>query len=691
MEKAQSNPGFTQGNFSRRLFLKNAPAALAGTTALAGVLFVHTNEFAVADGGGESPKSGLGSTLPAAQALLDRLVQVPRQFQVLQCSSHNKEGHNGDADMPLYIDANKDEVLFDAAGPGCVRSIWGTNFAHDAVLKFYFDGEQEPRYRINEIDFFSGRHPLFPLPLNSYELRGHYGDKPYAGNSFVPIPFSKSLKIAVAGSSRFFHVLYELYPHGAPVTTFNGREDRTALLESFQQLGGVSAPGPENELLSFSSPYNGSPREIILFERQGSPGIIRGITIEADDSEEFFQNTEVAMRWDGHLRDDVRAPTGMLFGSANRAYDVASLPVIVQKLPAERVRLHCAFPMPFWREARIVWRNLSGQPMGSMKVQLNIAPNQIPEGQGSYFTTLYHKGETTYGRDWPLYATPGAGWFVGVVQSMQYEHYCEGNEHFYIDGAVSPQINGTGSEDYYLGCFWPNRHYSSPFATCAGDIQAEGGGQQSGAYAVPSSYARFHLEAPIPFFRSVDARIQHGEMSDIRSNYRSLAFCYLRRRPAMRETDFLKVGNATSEKAHHYSAVHSELTGIVTAHPEGDYFETSEDEHGRRHSGGHINFTAAIDPQNDGVRLRRRLDQAGAPQAAEVYVDGAFAGCWRHGYQNRQLRWFDSDFDIHPKHTRDKTALAVKLVVSSAPDLGAFLDFHYRIFCFEKDTEPVIQ
>jgi hypothetical protein len=97
-------------------------------------------------------------------------------------------------------------------------------------------------------------------------------------------------------------------------------------------------------------------------------------------------------------------------------------------------------------------------------------PSLIPQFRfrGLYFTTLYHKGETTYGRDWPLYDSPGTGWFVGVVQSMQYEHYCEGNEHFYIDGAISPQINGTGSEDYYLGCFWPNRQYSSPFASCAG-------------------------------------------------------------------------------------------------------------------------------------------------------------------------------------------------------------------------------
>jgi hypothetical protein len=99
--------------------------------------------------------------------------------------------------------------------------------------------------------------------------------------------------------------------------------------------------------------------------------------------------------------------------------------------------------------------------------------------------------------------------------------------------------------------------------------------------------------------------------------------------------------------------------------------------------GGQIEFSVATNPQNAGVRLRRRLDQAGLPQAAEVYVDGVYAGCWRHGYQNGHLRWFDSDFDLHPKHTRGKTKLKITLKVAGGPGAGPFLDFHYRVFCFE--------
>ena len=76
----------------------------------------------------------------------------------------------------------------------------------------------------------------------------------------------------------------------------------------------------------------------------------------------------------------------------------------------------------------------------------------------------------------------------------------------------------------------------------------------------------------------------------------------------------------------------------------------------------------------------------GMPQTAKVYVDGAYAGMWRHAYQNGHLRWFDSDFDISSKYTRGKSTLALKLEVVDTPDCSAYADFSYRVFCFEKET-----
>jgi len=58
-----------------------------------------------------------------AYALLEKLVRILPQMSVLQASSHNKKGVNGDAGWPLYKDSHGDEVIFDAAGPGCLKSL----------------------------------------------------------------------------------------------------------------------------------------------------------------------------------------------------------------------------------------------------------------------------------------------------------------------------------------------------------------------------------------------------------------------------------------------------------------------------------------------------------------------------------------------------------------------------------------
>jgi len=119
----------------------------------------------------------------------------------------------------------------------------------------------------------------------------------------------------------------------------------------------------------------------------------------------------------------------------------------------------------------------------------------------------YRDGRTEMARDWLIIDAPLArDAFWAWLQTMNGSHYCEGNERFAVDGAAMPQVHGTGTEDYYLACLWPNPNYNKPFAGCVGDITKIPG---------PACYYRFHLEAPLPFYSALDARIQHGATSDI--------------------------------------------------------------------------------------------------------------------------------------------------------------------------------
>ena len=636
--------------------------------------------------------------LSAAEAsvapLFEKLLRVPEHVQVLQSSSHNKTGHNWDEYWPQYVDANGEEVLLDVTGPGCVKSMWGTNFDPNGVIKFYFDGEATARYETKIVDFYKGGLAAFPTPLVSYERRGKYGDRPFAGNAFVPIPFEKSLKITVQGVAHFYHILYEKYPLGESVESFTGHEDRSALRAAFAHDVDI-AESNKLERTEFAMEDGFLPRATaVLYSAQDTSGIVRKLVIEGDGSEDFFQRTHLQMKWDAAPRFQVLAPIGMFFGTAVRANDMRSLPLDVEKLEDGRVRLPCRFPMAFWESAEITIVNRSQHRLAPVRAEILVGPNPIPRGEGTYFTTMYHDGETVYGHDWLLFEGTGSGWYAGTVQSMLYQHYCEGDEHFYLDGAISPQINGTGSEDYYLACFWPNLDFDMPFGCVAGDAAIEGGGYLMGFYKVPSSYSRYHLEAPIPFYSGISAKIQHGGLSNILSQYRSIAFVYLSRRVRLVQTDFLNVGNLQSEKAHGYAFTGNAPAEKLAASPEGDFFETTVTEDGRYHEGGTISFTVAIDPQNQGVRLRRRLDQEVPCQGAKVFVDGAYAGTWYWGYRNEHLRWYDQDLDLPPDLTRGKSSLEIRLECLPLPNIqipessaklnhpnAVFTDFSYTVFC----------
>ena len=621
--------------------------------------------------------AGVQAVSPCAPLTLDDLPRLPRNVTLHQFSSHNKRGVNGDAEWCLYKDERGDFVVFDATGPGCLRSCWQTCFPKDQVLKFYFDGETKPRYEIKTVDFYGGKNPLFPKPLVSCEILGYYAGGDLAGNCFVPIPFAKSLRISMTGMASFNHFLYERYPYGTPVATFTGKEDRSYLLSAFAKQGEELSPAADAKVIR-TAPAElkvGEGREILNVQQ---PGTVSQIVIEGDASAEFLRHVEIEMLWDESPRANVVAPLGMFFACAVRPENVRSLPTKVELLPEHRIRLTSYFRMPFWRHGYIALANRpapGAKPIGKVSAEVHLVPQRYTESDTGYFSALYRAGRTEMARDWLIADALGTGRFLGVVQTMEGGHYCEGNERFAVDGAGMPQVHGTGTEDYYLACLWPNPNFNKPFAGCVGDITKIPG---------PACYYRFHLEASLPFYSALDARIQHGAMSNIISQYRTLGFYYLRDRPVLRQTDFIDVANETSERQHDYQAAGSTLTDELEASYEGNHAGTLVRDRGRVHSGGDITFTVAVAPDNTGVRLRRRLDQKSGRQTADVYVDGHPAGTWYHADQNEFLRWHDAEFDLPPELTRGKSELKVRLAVKTEKGLGPFTDFRYEVLSYTR-------
>jgi hypothetical protein len=106
---------------------------------------------------------------------------------------------------------------------------------------------------------------------------------------------------------------------------------------------------------------------------------------------------------------------------------------------------------------------------------------------------------------------------MSVLQNQD-NWWGEGDDMFFVDGEKLPSINGTGSEDYFLGA-WGFQH---PFAYGlygAPVVGQEFAGSRSTIY-------RFHLDSPIPFTKSLRATIEHGHANHRSDNYYSVAYWY---------------------------------------------------------------------------------------------------------------------------------------------------------------------
>ena len=101
-------------------------------------------------------------------------------------------------------------------GPGCIQRIWmGTRLNRRAILRIYWDGEEEPSVESPIGDFFGLCHGVVMYPINSLYLATSDQD---TYTSFFPMPFSSQARIEVEvspeGLDLFWHIEWHEYPEG---------------------------------------------------------------------------------------------------------------------------------------------------------------------------------------------------------------------------------------------------------------------------------------------------------------------------------------------------------------------------------------------------------------------------------------------------------------------------------------------
>ncbi|HXY01076.1 MAG TPA: glycoside hydrolase family 172 protein [Candidatus Limnocylindrales bacterium] len=275
-----------------------------------------------------------------------------------------------------------------------------------------------------------------------------------------------------------------------------------------------------------------APGETLALLDAPGPGEISHIWVTIA-SRENFHLKKIVLRifWDGESSPSVEAPIGDFFGLGLGTYFLyQSAPLAVGGDKA----LNCFFPMPFQKHARVTVTNEGRERVGALywNIDFRAYPAPLP-ADTLYFHAQYRQatpnkalvGNKTNldGKDnYVWMEATGRGHFVGVTMSVLEnadEWWGEGDDMFFIDGEKLPSINGTGSEDYFLGAWdFGGKSFSYPLFG-APVVGPELEGSRWSVY-------RFHLDSPITFTKSLRATIEHGHANDRGDNYYSVAYWY---------------------------------------------------------------------------------------------------------------------------------------------------------------------
>ncbi|TDV56177.1 DUF2961 domain-containing protein [Actinophytocola oryzae] len=586
--------------------------------------------------------------------------------QTKQFSSFGRNGTNNDGFDGTYscLRTNNGCVIAEDRGPGEIQSIWFTrdngNVSATGNIRIVLDGVTVLDANLQRVvNGDLGAPFVWPLVTNADQTSGGVTIK-------VPMPYRDSMLVTTTNNPLFYHVGYRELTDATGVTRFDPADQATDVITKLRNAGRqdpkLAQPGATTVTATVS------PNPTATLANLTGPGAITAVRIRVPDNLATEQNLD-ALRlratFDG--RTTVDSPLGQFFGSGLGERDVRSLMFAMDAAPGGWYSAW--WVMPFANSATLAVTNTAGTAVTGLQAEITYAPDSrwtaalAPGGTSGYFTTQSRAGDTVVGRDWMLADQSGRGRFVGVTQVVRNaaasRFYLEGDERVYVDGSLTPQIHGTGTEDYYESGWYFNRgEYSGVFTgNAVHRVNASGcGGECDSMY-------RLQLGDSVSYTTGLRMGIEHGPQNDVPVFESSTAFLYTSPQIAGRVTDTITVGDAGSRAAHGYTESAATTQYALAGAYEGD--DDVESVNGQvRATAGAVSFRLAVDPGNKGVRLRRTSDQSAAYQTAAVTVDGVAAGTWVQALGNNVQRWLDDDFTLPPALTSGRSSVTVRLTPS---------------------------
>ena len=277
--------------------------------------------------------------------------------------------------------------------------------------------------------------------------------------------------------------------------------------------------------------------ELEVFRAQGAGAITHvWFTISARSGDHL---KELVLRayWDGNSRPSVETPIGDFFGLNLGAYAIYESQYLACS-PGKS--LNCYFVMPYARGARLTVTNEGKQEVGAFYSNIDYQVLPALPADALYFHAQYRQaapctpttGEAARlnldGRlNYVYLETRGRGHLMGVTLGVLQNAegwWGEGDEMIFVDNETAPTINGTGSEDYFLGSWdfggrdgaqpFGHRMYGAPLI-----VNPERTGGRYCCY-------RWHGDNPVTFQRYLRHTMEHGHANDRGDNFFSVGYWY---------------------------------------------------------------------------------------------------------------------------------------------------------------------
>jgi Protein of unknown function (DUF2961) len=647
-------------------------------------------------------------------------------------STYDRRGGNEGADAShfLYQLADDFNVTLDLEGSG-ILLFSRYNHWHGSPWHYVVDGKDiivqesttaDPLHPNPDSTFL----PLapFPAPMNETWAVTKGADLVWS-----PIPFERSFQMAYTRThyGTGYYIYDQFVPGTAlshPIQSWNESvvPDQD-VLDLIGKAGTDIAPTTDAQQAkgSISVPASGAVTAVNLKGKE----TIRALTFSIPRDQALdFKDVHLRVTWDGRQQPSIDAPIALFYGAGtlynpdNQEYLVKAFPVSI-RFTNDRVYLACYFPMPFFKSARIELAG-AGKAIDGVQWAVRTLPLQLPANQLAYFHATYRDmPHPTPGEDMVLLDTREAegksdwsGSFVGTSFIFSHDgvlRTLEGDPRFFFDDSLTPQAQGTGTEEWGGGGDYWGRglHMSLAFAGhpvgakapcadpgpgrpgCDANDQTVSANEQE---KIESAY-RFLLADLMPFGKNAVIHLEHGGTNESAEHYETIAYWYGLPSPSLIQTDQLQIGDTQAERAHHYSSPDASAPYVLSSRYEwgvdtlnGKVIYPEQEDRGRT-TKGTSEFRVRIRPDNLGVLLRRKLDYSFADQRAEVYIADASKADWKpagiwylagsntcvysdpkgelgpteHNVETSNRRFRDDEFLVSKELTQGKKAIWVRI------------------------------